>query len=189
MTSAFRQLGIGLAVFTAGAAMVAGAFALANAAGKFEQGLAAVGAVTRATSRDLAMLRNAAIEAGIQVFDQSTGRMRSMVDIMSEFADRTRDMSDEERNRRVVQAFGARGLLAFNAVMNASFTTMRDGADTPESPPGLISHTKIPHAGADLAPRFQMGTSRGARRERGYDLPKSGPVGPGGRTGARIDRR
>ena len=281
MTSAFRQLGIGLAVFTAGAAMVAGAFALANAAGKFEQGLAAVGAVTRATSRDLAMLRNAAIEAGIQtqfspdeavagllslatagqtaeqstrtlvpvldlaagslgqlgvasaaeavvgtlnayglaadqaasvtdrllritqltnfqtrdfeaglakaaasgavfnqslddvlitmgllrnrnidasssatafreatrrvgsdhraqqavigagiqVFDQSTGRMRSMVDIMSEFADRTRDMSDEERNRRVVQAFGARGLLAFNAVMNASFTTMRDGAE------------------------------------------------------------
>ncbi len=281
MTSAFRQLGIGLAVFTAGAAMVAGAFALANAAGKFEQGLAAVGAVTRATSRDLAMLRNAAIEAGIQtqfspdeavagllslatagqtaeqatrtlipvldlaagslgqlgvasaaeavvgtlnayglaadqaasvtdrllritqltnfqtrdfeaglakaaasgavfnqslddvligmgllrnrnidasssatalreatrrvgsdqraqqavtsagiqVFDQSSGRMRSMIDIMSEFADRTRDMSEEERNRRVVTAFGARGLLAFNAVMNASFTTMRDGAE------------------------------------------------------------
>jgi len=281
MTGAFRQLGLGLAVFTAGAAMVAGAFSLANAAGRFEQGLAAVGAVTRATSRDLAMLREAAIEAGIrtqfspdeavsgllslatagqtaeqatrtlipvldlaagslgqlgvasaaeavvgtlnayglaadqaagvtdrllritqltnfqtrdfeaglakaaatgavfnqslddvlismgllrnrnidassaatafreatrrvgsdqraqqavtgagiQVFDQSTGRMRSMIDIMSEFADRTRTMSEEERNRRVVVAFGARGLLAFNAIMNASFTTMRDGAE------------------------------------------------------------
>ena len=281
MTAAFRQLGIGLAVFTAGAAAVAGALSLANAAGRFEQGLAAVGAVTRATTRELQMLREAAINAGIetqfspteaiegltslatagqtaeqatrtlipvldlaagslgqlgvaqaaeavvgtlnayglvadraagvtdkllritqltnfqtrdfeaclakaaatggvfnqslddmlitmgllrnrnidassaatafreatrrvgadtraqqailgagvQVFDQATGRMRSMVDIMSEFADATRAMSEEERNRRVVQAFGARGLLAFNAVMNASFTTLRDGRE------------------------------------------------------------
>ena len=45
MTSAFQQLGIGLAVFTAGAAAVAGALSLANAAGRFEQGLAAVGVV------------------------------------------------------------------------------------------------------------------------------------------------
>jgi len=281
MNTAFRQLGIGLAVFTAGAAAVAGALSLANAAGRFEQGLAAIGAVTRATTRQLQMLREAAINAGIetqfspteaieglqslatagqtaeqatrtlvpvldlaagslgqlgvasaaeavvgtlnaygltadraagvtdrllritqltnfqtrdfeaglakaaaagsvfnqslddvlitmgllrnrnidasssatafreatrrvgadqraqqaiigagvQVFDQTSGQMRSMVDIMSEFADRTRDMSDEERNRRVVQAFGARGLLAFNAIMNASFTTMRDGRE------------------------------------------------------------
>ena len=281
MTTAFRQLGVGLAVFTAGAAAVAGAFALANAAGRFEQGLAAIGAVTRATTRQLQMLRDAAIEAGIQtqfspeeavaglqslatagqtaeqatrtlvpvldlaagslgqlgvaqaaeavvgtlnaygmaadeaagvtdrllritqltnfqtrdfeaglskaaatgavfsqslddvlitmgllrnrnidasssatafreatrrvgsdqraqqailgagvqVFDETTGRMRSIVDNMSEFSTATRDMTEEERNRRVVTAFGARGLLAFNAVMNASFTTMRDGAE------------------------------------------------------------
>ena len=279
MTSAFQQLGIGLAVFTAGAAAVAGALSLANAAGRFEQGLAAVGAVTRATTRELGMLRDAAIQAGIetqfspdeavaglqslatagqtaeqatrtlipvldlaagslgqlgvaqaaeavvgtlnaygfaaeeasgvtdkllritqltnfqtrdfeaglskaaatgavfsqnlddvlitmgllrnrnidasssatafresvrrvgaesraqqaitsagvQVFDQQSGRMRSIVDIMSDFAQATANMSDEERNRRVVTAFGARGLLAFNAVLNASFTTMRDG--------------------------------------------------------------
>src|SRR5690606_5283550 len=67
--------------------------------------------------------------AGVQVFDQASGQMRSMIDIMSEFADATRDMSEQERNRRVVQAFGARGLLAFNAIMNASFTTMRDGRE------------------------------------------------------------
>ena len=66
MTSAFRQLGIGLAIFTAGAAAVAGTFSLANAAGKFEQGLAAVGAVTRATTKELGLLREAAIQAGIQ---------------------------------------------------------------------------------------------------------------------------
>ena len=65
MTGAFQQLGIGLAVFTAGAAAVAGALSLANAAGRFEQGLAAIGAVTRATSRELGMLRDAAIQAGI----------------------------------------------------------------------------------------------------------------------------
>ena len=279
MTGAFQQLGIGLAVFTAGAAAVAGALSLANAAGRFEQGLAAIGAVTRATSRELGMLRDAAIQAGIdtqfspdeavaglqslatagqtatqatrtlipvldlaagslgqlgvaqaaeavvgtlnayglaadnaagvtdkllritqltnfqtrdfgaglskaaatgavfsqnlddvlitmgllrnrnidasssatafresvrrvgaesraqqaitsagvKVFDDQSGRMRSIVDIMSDFAQATSTMGDEERNRRVVTAFGARGLLAFNAVLNASFTTMRDG--------------------------------------------------------------
>ena len=279
MTGAFKQLGIGLAVFTAGAVAVAGAFALAGAAGKFEQGLAAVGAVTRATTDQLRSLRDAAIQAGIQtqfspdeavaglqslatagqtaeqatrtlvpvldlaagslgqlgvasaaeavvgtlnaygmaagqaagvtdkllritqltnfqtrdfeaglakaaaagsvfgqnlddvlitmgllrnrnidasssatafreatrrvgassraqqaiqgagvaVFDKATGRMRSMVDIMTDFARATSCMGEAERNRRVVQAFGARGLLAFNAVLNASFTTMRDG--------------------------------------------------------------
>jgi hypothetical protein len=58
MNSAFRQLGVGLAIFTAGAAAVGGALALANAAGRFEQGLAAIGAVTRATTRELAMLRS-----------------------------------------------------------------------------------------------------------------------------------
>ena len=44
MTNAFRQIGVGLAVFTAGAIAVGGGLALANAAGEFEQGLAAVGA-------------------------------------------------------------------------------------------------------------------------------------------------
>lgn len=281
MSSAFRQLGVGLAVFTAGAAVVAGSLALANAAGRFEQGIAAVGAVTRATTAQLRMLRDAAIQAGIetqfspeeaveglqslatagqtaeqatrtlipvldlaagslgqlgvaqaaeavvgtlnaygmsadqassvtdrllritqltnfqardfeaglakaaaagsvfgqelndvlitmgllrnrnidasssstafreavrrvgsesraqqailgagvQIFDEQSGRMRSIVDIMVDFADVTRGMSEEERNRRVATAFGARGLLAFNAILNASFTTMRDGRE------------------------------------------------------------
>ena len=39
--------------------------ALANAAGRFEQGIAAVGAVTRATTDQLHLLREAAIQAGI----------------------------------------------------------------------------------------------------------------------------
>lgn len=281
ISASFRQVAIGLGVFAAGAATVAGAFALANAAGEFEQGLAAVGAVSRATTRELAMLREAAIQAGIAtqfspaeavqglqslatagqtaeqatrslipvldlaagslgqlgvaqaaeavvgtlnayglaaedsagvtdkllritqltnfqtrdfeaglakaaatgaifnqslddvlismgllrnrnidasssatalreavrrlgadtraqnavtsagvtIFDTSSGRMRSMLDIMSDFATATNGMTGSERNRRVVTAFGARGLLAFNAVLNASFTTTRNGTE------------------------------------------------------------
>ncbi|MGE0324078.1 MAG: phage tail tape measure protein [Polyangiaceae bacterium] len=279
--SAFMQLGVGLAVFTAGAAAVGAGLSLANAAGEFEQGLASVGAVTRATTDQLHSLRNAAIQAGvetqfspaeavaglqslatagqtaeqatrtlipvldlaagslgqlgvsqaadalvgtlnaygvaadqatgvtdkllritqltnfqtrdfeaglskaaatgavfgqdlndvlitmgllrnrnidasssatafreavrrvgsdsraqqavtgagIEIFDEQSNQMRSIVDIMDEFAKATAGMSAEERNRRVVTAFGARGLLAFNSILNASFTTMRDGQE------------------------------------------------------------
>lgn len=63
--SSFQQLGVGLAVFSAGAGVVAGAFSLANAAGRFEQSIAAVGAISGATSAELQQLRDAAIDAGI----------------------------------------------------------------------------------------------------------------------------
>ena len=63
--SAFQQLGVGLAVFTAGAATVGAAFSLANAAGRFEQSIAAVAAVSGATAAELEQLRGAAIDAGI----------------------------------------------------------------------------------------------------------------------------
>jgi len=281
ISGAFRQVAIGLGIFAAGAATVAGAFALAGAAGEFEQGLAAVGAVSRASAQELSMLREAAIQAGIatqfspaeavqglqslatagqtaeqatrtlvpvldlaagsmgqlgvagaaeavvgtlnayglaaeesasvtdrllritqltnfqardfevglskaaatgatfnqglndvlitmgllrnrnidasssatalreatrrvgadqraqqaiqqagvRVFDQSTGQMRSMLDVMTDFAQATEGMTEQERNRRVVTAFGARGLLAFNAVLNAAFTTTRNGTE------------------------------------------------------------
>jgi TP901 family phage tail tape measure protein len=66
ITWAFRQLGVGLGVFAAGAATVAGTFALADAAGKFEQSIAAVAAVSGATADELAKLKDAAIDAGIE---------------------------------------------------------------------------------------------------------------------------
>ena len=66
-------------------------------------------------------------EAGVEVFDAQSGQMRSIVDIMLDFGDATRDMSEAERSRSIGLAFGARGMLAYNAIMNASFTTMRDG--------------------------------------------------------------
>jgi TP901 family phage tail tape measure protein len=65
ITSAFGQLSIGLGVMTAGAAMVGGAFALADKAGQFEQAIAAVASVSGATKDELALLKDAAIDAGI----------------------------------------------------------------------------------------------------------------------------
>jgi len=65
MASSFRELGVGIAVFTAGAAVVAGSFALADAAGRFEQAIAAVAAVSGASATELQQLRDAAIDAGI----------------------------------------------------------------------------------------------------------------------------
>ncbi|MCU0658085.1 MAG: phage tail tape measure protein, partial [Polyangiaceae bacterium] len=63
ITSSFRELGMGLSLMTAGAAMIGGAFALADKAGQFEQAIAAVAAVSGATKTELAQLREAAIDA------------------------------------------------------------------------------------------------------------------------------
>ncbi len=65
ITSAFGQLSIGLGMMTAGVAMVGGAIALADKAGQFEQAIAAVAAVSGATKDELALLKDAAIDAGI----------------------------------------------------------------------------------------------------------------------------
>jgi TP901 family phage tail tape measure protein len=279
MESAFKQIGVGLGLLTAGAITFGSSLALANAAGKFEQGLAAVGAVTRATTAELGMLSEAAINAGIQtqfspeeavegltslatagqtatqatqtlipvldlaagslgqlgvaqaaeavvgtlnaygmaaaeagkitdqllritqltnfqtrdfevglskaaaagatfgqdlndvlitmgllrnrnidasssatafreatrrlgadtraqqaimkagisIFDEQTGQMRSIIDITSDFSKATEGMTDKERQRLVTVAYGARGMLAFNAIQKAAFTTMKDG--------------------------------------------------------------
>ena len=51
MDAAFKQIGVGLALLTAGAVVLGGAFALGGAAGKFEQGIAAVGAVASASEQ------------------------------------------------------------------------------------------------------------------------------------------
>ncbi len=65
MASSFRDLGVGVAVFAAGAVAVVGGLALADAAGRFEQAIAAVAAVSGASAAELQQLRDAAIEAGI----------------------------------------------------------------------------------------------------------------------------
>lgn len=63
--NAVKSFALGVGVFTAGAVGVAAAFAAAGAAGTFEQGLAGVAAVSRATAGELALLEERAIQAGI----------------------------------------------------------------------------------------------------------------------------
>ncbi|MBC7174011.1 MAG: phage tail tape measure protein, partial [Polyangiaceae bacterium] len=52
-------------VFTTGAATVGAALSLANAAGRFEQAVAGVAAVSGATAQELGQLRDAAVAAGV----------------------------------------------------------------------------------------------------------------------------
>jgi TP901 family phage tail tape measure protein len=63
--ASFRRIAAGFGVLAAGGAAVGGAFALANQAGKFEQGLASVAAVAQASTEELGLLREEAIRAGI----------------------------------------------------------------------------------------------------------------------------
>lgn len=69
----------------------------------------------------------AVTEQGVEIFDKNTGKMRSMIDITNDLIKATAGMSDEERNRVIVNGFGARGLLAFNAIQKAAFTTTVNG--------------------------------------------------------------
>lgn len=78
---AFQQLGLGLAVFTAGAATVGAAFSLASAAGRFEQAVAAAGAIAGATATELTQLRDAAIEAGVAAQFSPTEATRALQDL------------------------------------------------------------------------------------------------------------
>jgi TP901 family phage tail tape measure protein len=78
---AFQQLGVGLAVFTAGAATVGAAFSLASAAGRFEQAVASAGAIAGATATELTQLRDAAIEAGVATQFSPTEATRALQDL------------------------------------------------------------------------------------------------------------
>src|SRR5688572_7286589 len=60
MDRAFRDLGVGAGLATAGLIGLVGAFALASVSGKFEQAIAQVGAVSNASAADLQGLKDAA---------------------------------------------------------------------------------------------------------------------------------
>ena len=71
--------------------------------------------------------QQAITDQGVEIFDKQTGKMRSIVDITMDLAEATKGLGDEERNATIVRGFGARGLLAFNAIQKAAFTTQKDG--------------------------------------------------------------
>lgn len=64
---------------------------------------------------------------GINIFDKKTGKMKEVSQILLEMDEKTRKLSERERQRVVVQSLGARGLLAFNAVAKATYRVMENG--------------------------------------------------------------
>lgn len=65
MLRAAKVAKFGFSTFAVGAAMLGGAFAMANLAGEFEQSIAAIGAISGASADELTLLHDAAIDAGI----------------------------------------------------------------------------------------------------------------------------
>jgi TP901 family phage tail tape measure protein len=61
-------------------------------------------------------------KVGVKLTDERTGKMRSAISILLDFAKATSKLETVERNRLVTQAFGARGLLAFSAIADATAT-------------------------------------------------------------------
>lgn len=66
-------------------------------------------------------------KAGVKIFDEKTGKIRPMIDIMMDLSDATASYTDKERMAMVSRTFEVRGMLAFNAVQKASVQVMRDG--------------------------------------------------------------
>lgn len=65
MSKHLQVLGAGVALAAVGIGGLSAGFALANKAGEFESAIAAVGAVSQASSADLELLRKAALDAGV----------------------------------------------------------------------------------------------------------------------------
>lgn len=63
----------------------------------------------------------------VDIFDQQTGKIRPLLDVMSDMAVKTKDLNDAERMRMATIAFGVRGMAAYNAVSEAQQTVMIDG--------------------------------------------------------------
>ncbi|MDD5265408.1 MAG: phage tail tape measure protein, partial [Candidatus Bipolaricaulis sp.] len=66
-------------------------------------------------------------ERGVEIFDKQTGKMRDALSIMIDLTEKTANLNDKERMRMVTIAFGVRGIAAYNAAQNASFTVMKNG--------------------------------------------------------------
>lgn len=73
--------------------------------------------------------QNTVTKQGVDIYDKQTGKMRDMGQVMFDLIDKTKSLSVEDRNRIAVQAFGARGILAFNAATKLTTKTMRNGVE------------------------------------------------------------
>ncbi len=84
----------------------------------------------------------AATAAGVDIYDKGTGKLRELVDITQDFADKTSRMTEKQRNHLVVQAYGARGLLTFAAIQKAQVTATENGITTTYKGADAIAHLR-----------------------------------------------
>lgn len=63
----------------------------------------------------------------VDIFDKQTGAIRPLIDVMSELGGKTANLNDKERMRLITIGFGVRGMAAYNAILNATYTVMKDG--------------------------------------------------------------
>jgi len=66
---------------------------------------------------------------GVELLKEDGKEMRDFMDIMIDLSKATQNLGEVERNRVAVQAFGVRGMAAFNAVADAAVTRMIDGVE------------------------------------------------------------
>lgn len=98
----------------------------------------------------------AASKAGVEIYEKGTGKLRQLVDITQDFADKTANMTDKQRNALIVQAYGARGLLTFSAIQKAQFTQTENGITTTYRGAEAIAHMRKTMEGAGgSAARFR----------------------------------
>jgi TP901 family phage tail tape measure protein len=71
--------------------------------------------------------QQAVTSRGVDIFDKKTGKIRDSLSVMSELIAKTQTLNDKDRMRMITQAFGVRGIAAYNAVANATFTVMKNG--------------------------------------------------------------
>jgi TP901 family phage tail tape measure protein len=92
-----------------------------RAAMVFSQGLMRLASDTKAQS----LLQS----KGVEVFDKSTGKMRSFVDVLGSIVEATGKMTEKDRDAFIKRTLGMKGMTAYDAVAKATFRTMVDGRE------------------------------------------------------------
>ena len=110
----------------------------------------------RESTRRLAADQNAqaaVTKLGVDIYDKQTGKIRPLINVMQDLDKAMGDTTDKERNATVARAFGARGLLAFNAVLKATASTTINGEKVTLKGAAAIEHLRkeMGHAGGTAA--------------------------------------
>lgn len=99
-------------------------------------------------------VQNKLLQHGVEIADAQTGKIRPLIEVMFDLQKATSEMTQAQRKMIIGQIFGARGILAYSAIVNAQANAMRNG-------------NKVVLEGADAVSelRNQLGQSKGTAAE------------------------